>query len=96
MFFVEILKYPAPATSELRSRHQSYVREQGQKGKLVLAGRFTDVSGGLIIWKPNSKEEAENIAAHDPYVLEKYATYQLKEWTYVPEFDCTRTNLPEK
>jgi len=96
MLFVEILKYPTPATPELRSQHQSYVREQAQKGRLVLAGRFTDISGGLIIWKSNSKEEAESIAAHDPYAVEKYATYQLKEWSYVPEFDFTRTNLPEK
>ena len=96
MLFVEILKYPSPATPELRSRHQAYVREQGKKGKLVLAGRFGDVSGGLILWKSNSKEEAESIAEHDPYAMEKYATYQLKEWTYVPEFDFTKTNLSEK
>ena len=96
MFFVEILRYPTPPSAELRSRHQSYVREQGEKGRLVLAGRFTDVSGGLIIWKAGSKEEAESIAAHDPYALAKYASYELKEWTYVPEFDHTKTNLPEK
>jgi uncharacterized protein YciI len=96
MFFVEILKYPMPPTQELRSRHQSYVREQAQKGRLVLAGRFTDVSGGLIMWKSSSKEEAEGIASDDPYALEKYATYQLKEWSYVPEFDFTKTNFSEK
>jgi len=96
MFFVEILTYPAPASAELRSRHQSYVREQGEKGKLVLAGRFTDISGGLIIWKSSSKEEAESIAAHDPYALAKYASYELKEWTYVPEFDHTKTTLSKE
>jgi len=95
MFYVEILKYPSPATPELRGKHQSYVREQAKKGKLVLAGRFSDVSGGLIIWKSSSKEEVESIAEHDPYAMEKYATYQLKEWTYVPEFDFTKTNLSE-
>lgn len=96
MFFVEILKYPTPPSPELRARHQSYVREQAQNGRLVLAGRFTDISGGLIIWKSSSKEEAENIAAHDPYALEKYATYELKQWSYVPEFDHTRTRLKEE
>jgi uncharacterized protein YciI len=96
MFFVEILKYPTAPSQELRTRHQSYVREQGQKGRLVLAGRFTDISGGLIIWKSTSKEEAESIAAHDPYALAKYATYELKEWSYVPEFDHTKAHLSEK
>jgi len=96
MFFVEILTYPAPPSAELRSRHQSYVREQGEKGKLVLAGRFTDISGGLIIWKSSSKEEAESIAAHDPYAQAKYASYELKEWTYVPEFDHTKTTLSKE
>ena len=96
MFFVEILKYPMPPKEELRARHQAYVREQGEKGRIVLAGRFTDVSGGVIIWKFNSKDEAESIVANDPFVLEKYATYQLKEWSYNPGFDYTRTTLPEK
>jgi len=94
MFFVEILEYPTPPSPELRTRHQSYVREQAQNGRLVLAGRFTDISGGLIIWKVNSREEAETIATHDPYA-QNYATYQLKEWSYVPEFDHT-TRLQEK
>jgi uncharacterized protein YciI len=96
MFFVEILRYPGPPKEELRSRHQSYVREQGQRGRVVLAGRFADVSGGIIMWKSSSKDEAENLAANDPYALEKYATYQLKEWSYNPGFDFTKTTLSEK
>lgn len=96
MFFVEILQYTMPPTQDLRSRHQSYVREQGQRGKVVLAGRFADVSGGMIVWNSSSKDEAESLAANDPCALEKYATYQLKEWSYNPNFDHTRTTLPEK
>jgi uncharacterized protein YciI len=48
------------------------------------------------MWKSSSKEEAESIAAHDPYAVAKYATYELKEWSYVPEFDYTKTHLSEK
>lgn len=60
-----------------------------------MAGRFADISGGIIIWKTDSKDEAESIAANDPYALEKYATYELKEWSYNPDFDFRGTTLPK-
>ena len=67
----------------------NFLRESGQKGKLLMAGRFADLEGALILWRVDSVKEARGIAEKDPYVIEGLLTYDLREWPAI--FDYTRT-----
>jgi hypothetical protein len=86
----EIITYKNGAPEgEVRKKHMNFLRESGQKGKLLMVGRFADLKGALILWQVASVEEARGIAEKDPYVIEGLVTYDLREWPAI--FDYTKT-----
>ena len=46
-----------------------------------MAGKFTDESGGLVVWRVGSVSDAERLAREDPYFKEGFVTFVLKEWS---------------
>ena len=80
MLFCEILELATKPSEDLRQRHIEYLKRQGTRGNLVLAGRFSDVSGGLLVWNVSAIKRAEQLARNDPYVTSKIATFVLKNW----------------
>lgn len=64
----------------LRPRHLAFLDEQDSHGKIFARGPFTDGSGGLVIYSASSLEEAQEIAASDPYVAEGGRRLELHEW----------------
>jgi Uncharacterized protein conserved in bacteria len=80
VFVVEITKYLKTPTEELRKRHLDYLTECEKQGKLLLAGRFHDAEGAMIIWLTSSLEEAKALAEKDPYARENCISYTLREW----------------
>jgi uncharacterized protein YciI len=64
----------------LRPRHLAFLEEQDSRGKILARGPFTDGSGGLVIYRASSLEEAQDIAASDPYVTEGARRLELHEW----------------
>lgn len=52
-----------------RAAHLAGLEPLSRKGKLILAGPFTDQSGSLIIVEADSIEEARRIAKEDPYTV---------------------------
>lgn len=66
-----------------RGTHLRYVEELYKQGKIFAAGRFLDNSGGLIIVNVGSREEAEEIAMNDPYIIMKIRDYKVKPWDRV-------------
>jgi uncharacterized protein YciI len=52
-----------------RTAHLAGLEPLLRKGKIVLAGPFTDQSGSLIIIEADSLEEAQQIAQNDPYTV---------------------------
>ncbi|MEM0118007.1 MAG: YciI family protein [Conexivisphaerales archaeon] len=81
--FVSFMEQP---TEELMKKHRAFLREKGKKGELMLAGRFYDKTGSLMVWRANSVEEARRIASEDPYYVNGITTFILKRWNLTWDF----------
>jgi len=66
--------------TEILQEHKKYLQDLIDEGKIYAKGPFTDHSGGLVIYKAESYEEALKMAKNDPAVKEKTRTLVLKEW----------------
>ncbi|MHB1907547.1 MAG: YciI family protein [Nitrososphaerales archaeon] len=87
MIVCEITIYATMPSEESRSRHLNFLREWGAKGKLLMAGRFADSKGGMILWKGDSLEEIKEICKIDPYVKEGLLkNYELREWPVLLDY----------
>ena len=60
--------------------HKAYLQKYIDNGKIYAKGPFTDHSGGIVIYKVDSYEEAKELAENDPVILEKSRELTLKEW----------------
>ncbi len=70
-----------PAKDEaIRKEHIDYLNDLIEKGNIIAKGPFTDHSGGLIIFRAESLEEAQQLADNDPAAIEKTREFILKEW----------------
>ena len=60
-------------------KHVDRIRKLDDDGRLVLCGPTKGYPGvaGMIIFKAESYEEAEEICKLEPFVIEGYATYRL-------------------
>ena len=63
-----------------RSDHLAYLEEKENEGKVFAKGRFTDGTGGMVIYIAENFEEAEEIVKHDPYVIQGARGYEIHEW----------------
>ena len=66
--------------NEILDIHKAYLQKLIDAGKIFAKGPFTDHSGGLVIYKADSYEEAKKMAENDPAILEKSRKLTLKEW----------------
>ncbi|WP_426451371.1 YciI family protein [Paenibacillus sp. S-38] len=67
-----------------RPEHLAYLEEQRVRGRIFANGRFPDGSGGMVIYKADSLEQAQQWAAEDPYVLHGARRAEVREWEMVP------------
>jgi uncharacterized protein YciI len=63
---------------ELRTEYLTHLRDEG---KLIMAGPFKESSGGLIIFKASSPEEARELSDNDPFILHGIQKAELKTWS---------------
>jgi uncharacterized protein len=66
--------------AEILPAHLEYLYRLIDEGKVFAKGPFTDHSGGLIIYKASSYEEAMEWASKDPVVSENTRKLTMKEW----------------
>ena len=59
-----------------RPAHLAWLQDEIDKGRLILAGRQADQSGGLLITADMDDDEAENVIASDPYQRGGVASYE--------------------
>jgi uncharacterized protein YciI len=85
----EITKYRSLPAGEIRSSHMRFLKDYGERGKILLAGRFADLRGAMIIWKVKSLEEAQEIAKKDPYLDAGLIDYELREWPVLFNYTTT-------
>ncbi len=60
--------------------HLAYLQTLKQQGTLLLSGPFTDRTGGMVMVRANSREDAEAIARADPLVQRGVDTCEVREW----------------
>lgn len=69
-------------TKAVITRHVENLRRLDADGKIELCGPFKGYPGvaGMVIFKTQSYEEAEELCRQEPLVSEGYATYTLASW----------------
>lgn len=61
-------------------QHYAFLEHLRKQGRLVLAGPFTDKSGGAYVIKAENLAEAETIAFSDPVHTTKSSIVSVYEW----------------
>jgi len=56
------------------------MKQQHQSGKILFSGPTTDRKYGVYVIRAESKQEAEQIAASDPYTAAGFCAFELLEW----------------
>jgi uncharacterized protein YciI len=65
--------------------HKDYVRQLIERGHQAKTGYWGDFGGGMLLFEANSLEEAREIVARDPLIVNGCVTYELHEWKIVME-----------
>ncbi|WP_240628589.1 YciI family protein [Bacillus salacetis] len=60
--------------------HAVYVQKEFNRGNIILAGPYEDLTGGAIVIDAESKEEVLHFIENDPTIINKIFTYELKRW----------------
>ncbi len=83
MKFVNFITYidDADKVQAVRPLHREYAHALRQEGKIVIAGPFNDGTGALIVYEADTKEQAETLAANDPYARSGiWMKYEIHPW----------------
>jgi uncharacterized protein len=70
----------ASKSQEYRPRHLEFLERGEREGTIFARGRFVDGAGGLIIYRAETLENAQQIAEHDPYVSSGARKLEMHEW----------------
>lgn len=80
-YYAAILYMEKPELNQqYRPQHLEYLTTLHEQGKIFAKGPFVDGSGGLVVYKADSLEEAKQLAETDPYVKEGVRRLELHEW----------------
>ena len=67
------------------SAHKEYVLDLIAKGHKARTGYWAEFGGGMLQFEADSLEEAQEIVAKDPLIVNNCVTYELHEWRIVIE-----------
>ncbi|MGY5860225.1 MAG: YciI family protein [Candidatus Thorarchaeota archaeon] len=73
--------YGSPQTEEIVSKHFNYLKSLIEEGKLIMAGRFSEVLIGLVMIEAESREEALKLMENDPAVQAGVFNAELYPWS---------------
>ena len=78
MFHVLKLTFlqPPDVIEQTRAAHLAWLQKEIGNGRLILAGRQADQSGGVLITCDIDDDEADNVVASDPYQQAGVASYE--------------------
>ena len=78
MAYVYLMANKKSLSLEIVKKHVQYLKKLDDLGKLILCGPFTDYDGGIVILECKNIEEAKAIAESDPFIEERYKTFELR------------------
>jgi uncharacterized protein YciI len=61
-------------------QHLAWMKQQHDSGCILFSGPTPDRKFGIYVIKAASKEEADRIAASDPYTAAGCCAYEIYEW----------------
>ncbi|MBN1543426.1 GTP cyclohydrolase [candidate division KSB1 bacterium] len=61
--------------------HRRYLQKNLDRGVFIAAGRKNPPTGGIILMRAESRQEAEALARQDPFYRAGVAEYELVEFT---------------
>jgi len=67
-------------SDRLRPLHKNFLVAREQEGKIYARGRFSDDTGGLVIYVADSLEEATALAQSDPYIVNGARSLEIHPW----------------
>ncbi len=67
---------PPDVVEQTRPAHLEFLQAEIAAGRLLLAGRQEDGSGGMLITTDMSPEDAQDIVERDPYIHAEVARYE--------------------
>lgn len=73
------LKPPGQRKATLDT-HLAWMQREHEAGRIILSGPSPDLTLGMYLIRAASREEAEAIAASDPYTVEGDSSYELVQW----------------
>ena len=68
-------------------KYGGFIQELKDEGKFVAAGKWSDNSGGMLILRAESIEEACEIAEEDPLIKSGAVQHDVKEWDATFDFE---------
>jgi uncharacterized protein YciI len=60
--------------------HLVWMKQQHEAGRIIVSGPTADRKYGVYVIRAPSREEAERIAASDPYTAAGFTAFELLEW----------------
>jgi len=61
-------------------QHLVWMKQQHEAGKILFSGPTPDRKLGIYVIRAGSRQEAERIAAGDPYTEAGFCSFDLIEW----------------
>jgi len=61
-------------------QHLTWMKQQHDNGKILFSGPTPDRKLGIYVIRAGSKDEAEKIAASDPYTTAGFCAFDILEW----------------
>ena len=66
--------------NEHRPEHLRYLKDVDEKGELIIAGRYKNGTGGLIILCTKDYDRALEIAKNDPYIINEVRDFTILDY----------------
>ena len=66
--------------NEQRPEHLRYLKGIDEKGELIIAGRYKNGTGGLIILCTEDYDRALEIAKNDPYIINEVRDFTILDY----------------
>ena len=80
-YFAVFLSMKSGALSKQhRPEHLAFLETHRNAGNILMNGRFTDGSGGLVIYRGEDESKIESLVNEDPYIKLGARNYEIREW----------------
>lgn len=74
-------------SNQFRPDHLAFLERMRKEKKVLFHGRFTDGTGGLVIYRAKDEEEVLSYVKQDPFVVEGARSYEIHEWDMVTDLE---------